>query len=357
MNYCTLFDSNYIDKGIVMIESLFRVDDDANIYVLCMDEKAKLILDELFSDRLNTISLNEFEDKELLEVKNLRSKGEYCWTCTGKLIKYVIQRFQLDICAYVDSDLYFYSNPMVLIEEMKKSFCDVLVVPHRFPPTISGRYQEKLNGRNCVQFNVFSNSKESLTLLQHWIEQCLKECSVNSSGDQKYTDSWGDISFVKISENGGAGMAPWNLTRYKLNSKDNTVFDRYNKESYNMVFYHFQNITYLDRLTVRVLPKIQYWYIDNKLMDLLYIDYLIRIEKTKEMLDKRFGIAPSITTYIASKEKNKKTVKEKMLQIFKEPFTVTLIKLNNVLRALLRRNQTIINLSNYIGETKNDNAK
>ena len=36
--YCTLFDKNYLDKGLVMMESLVNADQNAFIYVLCMDD-------------------------------------------------------------------------------------------------------------------------------------------------------------------------------------------------------------------------------------------------------------------------------------------------------------------------------
>ncbi len=32
--YCTLFDKNYLDKGLLMMESLISVDENAKIYVL-----------------------------------------------------------------------------------------------------------------------------------------------------------------------------------------------------------------------------------------------------------------------------------------------------------------------------------
>jgi len=39
MTICTLFDHNYLDKGLVMIESLLKHDPELEIHVLCLDDK------------------------------------------------------------------------------------------------------------------------------------------------------------------------------------------------------------------------------------------------------------------------------------------------------------------------------
>ena len=350
MNYCTLFDSNYLDKGIVMIESLISKDNTAKVYVLCMDEKCKNVLDDWHINGLTTITLEEFEDQELLEVKPVRSKGEYCWSCTGKLIKYVITTYQCEICTYVDSDLFFFSDPSVLINEMLSNGCEVQAISHRFPETVSGRYQKEQNGRNCVQFNTFCNTEKSMRLLDTWIAQCMEECSVNTAGDQKYTDCWCEIDYVNISKNGGAGIAPWNLNRYRLIDKErNMVRDRYDKADYCIVFYHFQNITYVDRYVVRVMPKAQHWVIDDKLMDYLYITYLVEIEKVKKVLEEKYRILPQIDSYISG-EKKKKNNTERLRSVFNTPVSITGMKICSIIRGRVRRKQTIIDLQPYINK-------
>ena len=347
MNYCTLFDSNYSDKGIVMIDSLINVDAEAKVYVLCMDEKCKTILDDWYQTNVTTISLDEFEDEDLLGVKNQRSKGEYCWTCTGKLIKHVIIKYNCDVCTYVDSDLFFYSSPQVLLNEMVEADCSVQIIPHRFPPTFSGRYQEKSSGKNCVQFNTFSSSTESMKLLDQWIAQCLDECSVNSSGDQKYTSEWGDYSFVNVSQNKGAGIAPWNLTRFEY-LNNHSIYDRYDKEQWDIVFYHFQNITYIDANTVQIMPKVQYWIIDDQLLNFFYKNYLVKIEEVKKILKKHYGLSPMIKEYIADKEKKHKTIFEKIKYAIHSSPVILFLKIDSLIRYKIRKKNTYIKLDKLI---------
>ena len=44
LNFCTLFDSNYIDRALVMYQSLEAVLDDFKLYVIAFDLKCEEIL-------------------------------------------------------------------------------------------------------------------------------------------------------------------------------------------------------------------------------------------------------------------------------------------------------------------------
>lgn len=77
---CTLFDSNYLLKGLAMIRSLVRYCPGMKIYVLCMDDQAKYILQHLDLPFVICMTLAEVENEELLKVKADRGVAEYCWT-------------------------------------------------------------------------------------------------------------------------------------------------------------------------------------------------------------------------------------------------------------------------------------
>jgi hypothetical protein len=131
-SYCTLFDSNYLTRGLAMYESLKKHSDDFHLYIFAFDDKSYDLLKKLDLNFITIISLKEFEDEELLKVKDERSAGEYCWTCTPSTIKYCIETYSLDSCTYLDADLYFFDNPSVLIEEMGSK--SVLITEHRYTP-------------------------------------------------------------------------------------------------------------------------------------------------------------------------------------------------------------------------------
>lgn len=299
MVYCTLFGSNYLDKGMTMIDSLLDVSPDSIVYVLCMDDLTLQALNRFYLFSVHTISLEEFEDGELKLIKNNRTFAEYCWTSTAKLIRYVIKK-GIDRCTYIDADLFFYRNPDYLIEEMINQKCTVQVVPHRFPNNKRGRIQEKESGKNCVQFNTFTNSDDSIELLEQWIRQCVEECSLENGGDQKYTDSWGQLTFVNVSKNGGAGIAPWNITRFRrVKNKILTVFDIEEKKEYDLVFYHFQNVTSLDKYRIIIQPLLAYGRLDKELVKSLYHNYLRKLFANKNLVEKEFGYLPIVTKYVS----------------------------------------------------------
>lgn len=342
MAYCTLFNSNYLDKGIVMISSLFKYSPTEHVYVLCMDETCKVILDEYFDGGIITISLNEFEDDDLLRVKPTRSAGEYCWTCTAKLIKYVLIHFEEHICTYIDSDLYFYSDPKCLIDEMISHNCTVQLVSHNFNSTSKGRRLEKESGKNCVQFNTFTNEERSMDLLDLWIRQCINECSVKTAGDQGYTSDWGEKDFVNISSNSGAGVAPWNVDRFKMVNKQK-IYDRTNKRQYDLVFYHFQGVINRDRYFVKIEPLFYYLFVDKKLVFSLYYDYLKKTEEVKSIMEKKYGILPIVNVYISDSHTNY-TMFQRIKESLHLPMSLLLEKVLYRVLEIIRAKEAIVDV-------------
>ena len=45
--FCTLFDKNYLIKGLTMILSLKKFCGNSAVYVLCLDDKTKNILEQI----------------------------------------------------------------------------------------------------------------------------------------------------------------------------------------------------------------------------------------------------------------------------------------------------------------------
>src|SRR5258708_21614273 len=92
--YCTLFDANYLTRGLALYESLRRHEPGAVLRVFCMDEQTKTVLDRLALPGLLTIALDELErhDSELRAVKSDRTPLEYCWTATPSIALYCLER-------------------------------------------------------------------------------------------------------------------------------------------------------------------------------------------------------------------------------------------------------------------------
>lgn len=323
LTLCTLFDHNYLDKGLVMYESLKNCNKEFELYILAMSDKCYDILTDLKYEHIKPIRLSDFEDEELLKVKQTRNVGEYCWTCSSSLIRYVLLNYQPEYCTYIDADLYFYSDPKVIIDEMKTKEASVQVIGHRFHKKVNEE-SCRLVGKYCVEFNTFKNDENGLRLVNIWRNQCLEHCSIDGDGvywgDQKYLDRWcADYSFCHETEVFGAGVAPWNLCQYKYISKGKIKILEYNGIECPLVFYHFENIQYVSSRKIRTNIQFQ-GKCDKALIRDLYIDYLTKIDDKKKFLRNNYNIDiilkfhPAVNQY---KSKNPIiTLKNKIKDLF-----------------------------------------
>lgn len=275
-NYCTLFDSNYLTRGLAMYESLKKHSDSFHLYIFAFDDRSLELLRRLNLEFVTVVSLKEFEDDELLALKSGRSAGEYCWTCTPSIIKYSIEHYNLDSCTYLDADIYFFANPLVLIEEMGAK--SVLITEHRYTP----KYDKSLeNGIYCVQFMTFKNDTNGMKVLNWWREACNAWCYARSEdgkfGDQKYLDDWTTrFEGVHVLQNLGGGVAPWNVQQYKLEEKP-----------FELVFYHFHNFRFLPNDYVE-LGHYQLRKADLEILYKPYVKHLIEIKNKLENLGESY---------------------------------------------------------------------
>lgn len=289
---CTLYNSLYLDKGLVLYDSLCECAKDFKLYVLCMDDKCYEVLTDLHQERHIPVRLSDFEegDEALLAAKANRSMGEYCWTCSSSFIRYILKHYGEDSCTYIDADMFFYNDPQVLINEMLVDKKSVMVVPHRFPE--DNKELAKTVGTYCVEFNTFLNTPESLEVLEYWRGRCLECCSNLGDGihwgDQKYLDELVDIfSNIHICQDLGAGIAPWNFSIYKDGNYSNTLVVQ--DSDIKPVFIHFQGITYLSRK--RISSGVSKKDVcNNHIIKTYYYPYIEKLDKKKRIITSRYNI-------------------------------------------------------------------
>ena len=244
MYFCTLFDSNYSAKGLAMYYSLVKYCPSFHLYIFAFDDKLVSILYKLNLAHVTIVTLQEFEDEELLAIKPTRTRGEYCWTCSSSTILYCLTHYDIPSCTYLDSDLFFYSNPQVLIDEMGND--DVLITEHRYSPQYD---QTDIAGKYCVQFMTFKNNENGLNVLKWWRNACLDWCysryEDGKFGDQKYLDDW-TKRFNGIHElrHLGGGVAPWNMQQYSFRKRGNQYegVELVTGEVFPVVFFHFHSL-------------------------------------------------------------------------------------------------------------------
>lgn len=240
--FCTLFDSNYLTRALVLYQSLKSKEERFVLYAVCFDELAYEALSKLNLPEIVPISLEEFESPALLSVKALRTPGEYCWTCTPHVIRYVLDTYHLPEVTYLDADLCFYGKASILFDEFEQSGASVLITPHRYTPQYD---QSKTSGIYCVQFMTFKADASGLNILQWWQDRCIEWCynrvEDGKFGDQKYLDDWPErFAGVHVLRHVGGGVAPWNIQQYSLSQKIHQLY----VDDSPIVFYHYHAYKY-----------------------------------------------------------------------------------------------------------------
>lgn len=293
MVFCTLFDSKYLDKGLALWYSLEHTAREYRLFIFCFDGLSYDTLNKMGLSHVELVRLEQIEDEELLKIKAQRSKAEYCWTCVPVAIGYVLDHYDVDSCAYLDSDIYFFSSPRVLYDEIDASGCDVVVTEHRFGTSRMARKWRKKSGKYCVEFNYFNQSENARKALEWWKERCYEWCYAlyqeNRMGNQKYLEQI-PVLFDGVHElqHLGGGTAPWNLEQYCLADQGDPPVLKEIKtgKRFEIVFYHFQNIRYMSEKVVNLNSRTH----DKDLKKRIYYPYLKLIIQIRRQLAEKYEI-------------------------------------------------------------------
>jgi hypothetical protein len=276
--FCTLFDSGYLFKAVALYDSLERHCESFHLTALCFDEEAERMLNLLSLPHLCVLPLAELErqDPGLLAAKADRNRFEYCCTATPALpLHLFLTRPDLDEITYLDADLFFFSDPEPLFEEMGNA--SVLITPHRFPPYLR---HYAANGIYNVQFMTFRRTDDGLEALRWWHERCLEWCYLRLEdgkyADQKYLDDWPDrFEGVHVMRHEGGGLAPWNLDRFELREAGGRV----TVAGKPLVFFHFHRVRIRqDRYDWRAPGYLG----ASKAFELVYRPYLAALDEAKQ---------------------------------------------------------------------------
>jgi hypothetical protein len=226
------------------------------------------------------IPLHQLEDAELLAVKQSRTKVEYCWTAASSTILYVLEKYGVDKCTYLDADLFFYKSPSILLEEIGDR--SILMTEHRYSAPYA--HLAKRSGIYCIQFITFKNDERGLRVLRWWRSACLDWCYDREEdgkfGDQKYLDDWTTrFSGVHVLENLGGGVAPWNIQQYELKKHVDMIEcrKRATGELFPIIFYHFHYLRFYSNGTI----DLGDYRISDGDIDILYKPYIHTLESIK----------------------------------------------------------------------------
>ncbi|MEA2819123.1 MAG: hypothetical protein QOJ86_1127 [Bradyrhizobium sp.] len=240
--YCTYFDHNYLSRGLALYHSLQRHGPGSRLWVLCLSETCHQTLVALDLPDMLPIRLADFEaaDPEVAATRASRSAIEYYFTCTPAWMLFVLGReTKAEWVTYLDGDLFFFASPEIIYDELQDAA--VAIIPHRYTAKLA---RLRKFGTYNVGWVGARNDPDGIGVIKWWREKCIEWCHDVVDGDrfadQGYLNSFSRLfSRVKIIENIGANLAPWNIGNYRVDFRGNRVLI----EAIDpLVFFHFQGL-------------------------------------------------------------------------------------------------------------------
>lgn len=227
INFCTYFDKNYLSRFLTLAKSLDRFNISYTFYVLCLDDFVFNFFKKNYFKNIRVISLIEVENKykSLLEAKKNRNIIEYYFTLSPFLPKYLFEKFQIAQLSYLDSDFYFFKNPIKKIKE-NYNFSTVLI--KQYSDLKYGLYNV-----GWISYNF--NYRETKEIVNLWSQQCIELCTdFPKNGfyaDQKYLDEWSQkLKYMNVDEPECSFLSPWD--------KNSIIEKNFN----NMLAFHFHGL-------------------------------------------------------------------------------------------------------------------
>jgi hypothetical protein len=187
--------------------------------VLCLDDWTFEALRQNPSPGLQPVRLADLEawDPALAAARSSRSLIEYYFTLTPCICRWVLHlNATAEAVTYLDSDLFFFGNPQVVLDEMARD--SVGIIAHRFAPGLESRSRY---GRFNVGWITIRRDVNGETVLDWWRSRCLEWCRDEVDGErfaeQGYLNDWPTrFRGVRVIEYKGANVAPWNISRYEF---------------------------------------------------------------------------------------------------------------------------------------------
>ena len=241
--------------------------------MICMDDKSYKYLNDNPLNNVQIIHIKELEKKfPLLKIAKLnRNRIEYFFTCSPAVCNYVMDQFDfIDSITYLDADLYFFSDPKKVFDEIENN--SIAIIEHRFHWTTKRQLKY---GRFNVGWITFKNDIEGKKCLKQWMENCLDWCyqkvEKDRFGDQKYLNRWPSLyKNLYVIQNKGANVAIWNIPNYHLSFKEDKIFI----DNQQLIFYHFANIDQINKSTFNTNLSRVFINLKGILLNKIYIPYL-----------------------------------------------------------------------------------
>lgn len=248
MIFCTLSNKKYLLQGVALAYSLYEniQTKEYKLYYLCLDDESYNTLSNIsqtFNLHIIPIHYSELENihPELIQLKQ-KNFSEYCFSFSSLLPKFIFKNFKELSILYIDSDVYFYNTPELLLEEINNK--DIGLIRHRHIDRTHPAGEYNVNAV-YIKNNINGNK-----ILDWWYSAYLTQTpkELSTCGDQKYLEGFETIigkENIAILDNLIGHGAPWNYKLYNyslFNSEPKKII--WNGKQQIFVFNHFSQFTF-----------------------------------------------------------------------------------------------------------------
>ena len=222
--FCTLFDINYLPRGLALYASLRKVEPRSRLRVFCMDDRTHTVLEGLDLPGLTAIPLGTSSGR----IRSLRPSGriERRWSTAGP------RRHASFVTASSRSRVWTRSRTSTPTRSSSRipGRCSASSATVRYRSCRTGTHpttgtSHETSGIYNVSGSRFTRDRAVSRCSNWWRERCLEWCYCRFEdgkfGDQKYLDDWPErFEGVRSCEHIGGGVAPWNVANYSLRERD-----------------------------------------------------------------------------------------------------------------------------------------
>lgn len=308
VNFCSYFDKNYLSKFLVMKNSIEIFNIEFTFFVLALDNYVEDFFKKNKIKNIQVISLKDLEqsNKDLIIAKNNRDLIEYYFTLSPFLPRYIFEKFKCLNISYVDSDFFFFKNPIRLFQQNLNS--SITLIKQESEPKYG------LFNMGLIYFNF--NFSETLEILNTWAQQCLDCCNdipdinKNIYADQKYLDEWLlKLKNIKILYPEYSVLSPWD-TNEKIESNIGNFF------AFHFHSFQIQNEFFFSGFS-------NYNKIPSKIiLNKIYIPYAQKIHYMNKKYNLKTQTVRNLSNNIFKKLRNLKLIIKKILYQDKYKFNL-----------------------------------
>ena len=246
--FCTVVSRLRAYQAIALFLSLREVCPQTIIYALCVDDSVGALLERLALPNVRLLGIEELREPAVSRLRQSRTLAEYCWTLKPVMIEAAFQAAQAERVTYLDSDLFFWNDPLPLFARQAEE--DVLLskgdisVSSLAPWLVD--YLQGLMGNYNSGLISFRNTSAGLACLRWWKDSCLRACfhhpQEGDFGDQTYLNEMPQrFSGVADIATPGVNLGHWNYAGHRYSF----FYGKLYVDNSKLICYHFSGFRIL----------------------------------------------------------------------------------------------------------------